>query len=112
MALEGLPIIIQQIGYVENIAQAGEHAASINQNTNQQIATEFLKQQNSAVQKNQAADGGKKVEEKEADRQKQGRQGQKQQARSKRDSSDDFSENMPESEEHNPWAGNIINRKI
>ncbi len=112
MAVDGLPIIIQQIGYVENIAQAGEHAASINQNTNQHIATEFLKQQNAAVQEAQGSEGGKKVEKKESDRQKQRQQGQKQQARSQRDSLENFSENMPESEEHNPWAGNIINRKI
>lgn len=112
MAVDGLPIIIQQIGYVESIAQAGEQATSINQNANQHIATEFLKHQNAVVQKNQGAEGSKKVVEKEADRQSSRQQGQKKQARPQRDPMDDFSSNTPEAEETNPWAGNIINRKI
>lgn len=112
MAVDGLPIIIQQIGHVENIAQAGENSPSINQNTNQQIAAEFLKQQNSAVQERQGSVGGKKIEGKESEQHKHRQQGKKQQAGSQDGSLEDFSENTPEPEENNPWAGNIINRKI
>ncbi|SHN68562.1 hypothetical protein [Desulfovibrio litoralis] len=112
MAIESLPLIVQQVGYVENIAQAQEHSPAVQQALNHQAALDFLQHQKQQVEGSEESDAGKKVKDKQQNKNKHARKKQMAQQVVTHNENDELSENIPETDERNPWAGNIINRKI
>ncbi len=105
-----IPLPIVQMGHVEKLAEVAQNHPEVQQSVAQQLAKSALQKQKTLVPQVDTTEQGKRVREREAQRDK--RQSRRERKAGGKTDEDAGDAQEARSSDDNPWAGHILNLKI